>query len=238
MKHVRDRRATKRLSRTTLATSVAAQRAVAGLSSDEVAGLPTFIGTSTGITLVAPFLEELAREERPRERLVDAIFSGGGGNALEYLKYSVNLTAGTLAEHTGVRGSNATFNGVSAGYLALLAAVRLLLAQRARTVLVAGGESLLERPPREADGTVRPLQLPRELGCALLLSTRSADQCPRLHLEAVAEAAASEQAVTHFEALNCLGNLCWALENTPQGGASWFLENDRRGRRLTYGISV
>lgn len=229
---IADRRAARRMSRATLVVTAAARRALAG-GDGPVAELPLYVGVGTGLSSAAPMLDALARADATPENPVSAMFSGHGGNVLDYLKYSVSMVAGTIAEATGIRARNATYVGASAGFLALRAAVRFLRSGRGTQALVVSGESMLERGARP-----RPEQpLPREFGGALWLSTIR----PGVDARAIdfAERPATQPVrFTHLEGAGALLNLTWALESGAWRDGCHFREVDTWRRDLAYGVEA
>jgi hypothetical protein len=225
-----DRKAVKRMSRATSLATAAARRVLAG-GPAVAPDLALFVAAGTGISSAAPMLEALVDSDG--DDIVSAMFAGHGGNVLDYLTYSVNMVGGTIAEHTGIHARNATYVGASAGFLALRAALRLLGAGRARQAVVVSGESLQER----GLSARAPAPLPREIGCALWLSTtRPAGDAWTIRLGA--QPASRPARFTHFEAANALLNLCWAVELAGSDRAPHCLhETDVWQRTVSYALA-
>lgn len=242
-----DRKAAKRMSRTTLAATAAALRVTAG-APGQLAGLPLLVGVATGVSASAPMLEALLAAEVEPAQIVPALFSGHGGNVLEYLKYSVNMVAGTIAEYTGLRAGNATYNGASAGYLALRAAARLLRSGRAAAAVVVSAESLLERgltppaatpAPRELAGALwLTAERPAAGGWALELEDGPRGHAPRGSAPRAPAPRAQAPRVDHLEAAGSMLNLCWAMETGAARGGCGFRERDFWQRELCYGVEA
>jgi len=167
--------------------------------------LPIYIGVASGAEIALPFVERLAENgTQGAETATDLFVNKTPGNALSYLKLSLGNCAGHISKLTGIRGENCTITGSSAGYHALMKAVRLVSSGRHEYALVVSAETRFNDPDART-GDITATSFHDFAGAVLLSSQHFGDDAQRVIIrrcESKAERGliAAGEASTKFEA--------------------------------------